>query len=325
MNDLPEKSLPQAGKQDEHILHGEDTGAASQIEDSTSLLLNIGEQLRQAREAQGKKLSDMVRELKLRKVYLEAMENGDWDVLPDEVYAIGFLRQYAAYLKLDLDDDVNKIRNRQYELTRPLTFPDPPVAPSRRWAWIAAAAFLILFLVFNVLNNDTEDNGPSTAPVSVVSPPSEPAPPNVGGEANTPEVNDSDLTGTNTPAEIPANATTTPADEPKSSIDVVTAANNEAVQTTATMHSFRFEAVNDAVWLQVYLPDASGNAMGELRQEVLLNPGYHFTLNEPYNSLWLTTGNAGALQILIDEKLVNEAGSLGDIGTVLRNYQLNVK
>jgi transcriptional regulator with XRE-family HTH domain len=325
MNDLTDKSAPQADNQEEHILQVEDTGRASQIEDGASLLLRIGQQLRQAREAQGKQLSDMVRELKLRKVYLEAMENGDWDVLPDEVYAIGFLRQYAAHLKLDLDDDVNKIRNRQYELTRPLTFPDPPVAPSRRWAWIAAAAFLILFLAFNVLNNETEDIGPATLPNPVVSPPPESGTPIVGGEANTLEMNDPDITGTDIPAELPANATSTTADESQSNMDAVTPANKEAVQPSGTMHSFRFEAINDAVWLQVYLPDASGNTMGELRREVLLNPGYHFTLNEPFNSLWLTTGNAGALQIRIDEKLVNEAGSLGDIGSVLRNYQLNVK
>jgi len=319
MNDLSEKTESPAGNTEERALQQDDVGSNEPIEDSASLLISIGRQLRQAREAQGKQISDIVRELKLRKVYLEAMENGDWDILPDEVYAIGFLRQYASHLQLDLDADVNKIRNRHYELTRPLTFPDPPVAPSRRWAWLAAAVFLILFLAFNVLNNDTEEVAPSIPLVSVAPPAAEPeaVPP--------PEMNSSAVPMADVPAHAKINAATPATDQPGKSMDTAAPTDQMAAPPSGAIHSFRFEAVNDSVWLQVYLPDASGNSMGELRKEVLLNPGYHLTLDEPFNSLWITTGNAGALQIRIDDKLVNEAGSLGDIGAVLRNYQINAK
>jgi len=290
-------------------------------EDGASLLIRIGGHLREAREAQGKQLTDMVRELKLRKVYLEAMENGKWEVLPDEVYAIAFLRQYAAHLKLDLDDDINKIKNRQYQLTRPLTFPDPPVAPSRRWAWIAAALFLVLFLAFNIFNHDIEAPSPTDPIPAAVPLSSEPAAALPDAESmnspdHTSQAENIEPAETDSPAPV---ETTAP------SINLPTQDAAVSEQTTPVLHSYRFEAVGDAVWLQVYLPDDSGSASGDLRKEVLLNAGHHLLLNEPYSRLWLTTGNAGALQISIDEKIINAVGSLGDIGTVLRNYQLSIK
>jgi len=293
-----------------------DVTVDEQHEDGASLLTGIGRQLREAREAQGKQLTDMVRELKLRKIYLEAMENGKWEILPDEVYAIGFLRQYAAHLKLDLDDDINKIKNRQYQLTRPLTFPDPPVAPSRRWAWVAAACFLVLFLAFNIFNHDIEAPAP-TDPIPAVMPPaSEP-------EAAVPETEASISTPDH--ANPPENTGPIESAQPVISLPAPVAAVPEQATPATDLHSYRFEAVGDAVWLQVYLPDASGSSKGELRKEALLNAGHHLMLNEPYDRLWLTTGNAGALEISIDEKIINAVGSLGDKGTVLRNYQLGIK
>jgi cytoskeletal protein RodZ len=118
------------------------------------LLSEIGQKLVLARKARDEQLSVVVRKLKLRKFHLQALETGNWDCLPDDVYALGFLRQYSSYLALDLEDEIQSIKHDQYILTRPLTFPDPPVAPSYKWAWIAGTAFIILFVTFNILNQD---------------------------------------------------------------------------------------------------------------------------------------------------------------------------
>jgi cytoskeletal protein RodZ len=66
----------------------------------------VGEQLRGAREVKGVDLHRVERDTKIRIKYLEALESGDFGDLPGEVYARGFLRNYATYLGLDADDIV---------------------------------------------------------------------------------------------------------------------------------------------------------------------------------------------------------------------------
>ena len=67
-----------------------------------ALLADIGQRLRQTREQRGISADEIARELKLRATYLRAMENGDWSTLPGDVYGIGFARQYARFLVVDL-------------------------------------------------------------------------------------------------------------------------------------------------------------------------------------------------------------------------------
>jgi cytoskeletal protein RodZ len=66
-------------------------------------LHEIGSQLRAAREARQITLEQAEEETKIRKKYLEALEDGRPDILPGEVYVKGFLRSYANYLGLDGD------------------------------------------------------------------------------------------------------------------------------------------------------------------------------------------------------------------------------
>ena len=64
----------------------------------------IGESLRSTREAKGISLEQAEEDTKIRKRYLQALEDGDYDVIPGQVYAKGFLRNYANYLGLDQEE-----------------------------------------------------------------------------------------------------------------------------------------------------------------------------------------------------------------------------
>jgi transcriptional regulator with XRE-family HTH domain len=64
----------------------------------------ISERLRAAREARGVDLFRVERDTKIRVKYLSAMESGLFSELPGDVYARGFLRNYASYLGLDADE-----------------------------------------------------------------------------------------------------------------------------------------------------------------------------------------------------------------------------
>ena len=66
-------------------------------------LLGIGERLRNAREAKGLSLRAVADLTRIRAVYLQALEEEQFDQLPGAVYARGFLRTYADALGLDAD------------------------------------------------------------------------------------------------------------------------------------------------------------------------------------------------------------------------------
>ncbi len=61
----------------------------------------VGETLRQAREAKGLSLEQVEETTRIRRAYLQALENGDYGQLPAPVYVRGFIRNYAVYLGID--------------------------------------------------------------------------------------------------------------------------------------------------------------------------------------------------------------------------------
>lgn len=63
----------------------------------------VGEILRREREKQGLSIADVAGETSIRDVYLEAIEKGDYDALPGDVYAKGFIRNYSKFLQIDGD------------------------------------------------------------------------------------------------------------------------------------------------------------------------------------------------------------------------------
>lgn len=61
----------------------------------------VGEQLRLAREARGLELGDMAQALKLGLRQVEALESGNWNLLPGNTFIRGFVRNYARLMQLD--------------------------------------------------------------------------------------------------------------------------------------------------------------------------------------------------------------------------------
>jgi cytoskeleton protein RodZ len=71
----------------------------------------IGATLREARNRRKVELSEVEAAIKIRVRYLLAIENEEWDALPGDAYARGFVRTYAYYLGLDgerLADDYRR-------------------------------------------------------------------------------------------------------------------------------------------------------------------------------------------------------------------------
>ncbi|MDD4336078.1 MAG: helix-turn-helix domain-containing protein [Firmicutes bacterium] len=64
-------------------------------------LNEIGVLLRGAREARGMSLADVSEITKIRSKYLDAIERGEFAMIPGEVYLKGFIRNYADCVGLD--------------------------------------------------------------------------------------------------------------------------------------------------------------------------------------------------------------------------------
>ncbi|MDF2702792.1 MAG: hypothetical protein K0S10_1738, partial [Rubrobacteraceae bacterium] len=73
----------------------------------------IGAVLEKARKQRGLTLDEAEYATKIRKRYLDGLEREDFGVLPDAVYARGFLKTYANYLGLDGEDLARQLRDRR--------------------------------------------------------------------------------------------------------------------------------------------------------------------------------------------------------------------
>ncbi len=65
---------------------------------------SIGEALKNAREQKGISLEQAEEDTKIRKRYLQALEDGEYSIIPGSVYVKGFLRNYANYLGLNQEE-----------------------------------------------------------------------------------------------------------------------------------------------------------------------------------------------------------------------------
>ncbi len=72
---------------------------------------SIADKLRTAREEKGYSLEQVARDTHIAKRYITAMEQEDFSVFPGETYAIGFLKNYSAYLGLNPNELVALYRN----------------------------------------------------------------------------------------------------------------------------------------------------------------------------------------------------------------------
>ncbi len=70
----------------------------------------LGERLRQARESQGLTIEQASLETRIRQQSLTALEEGRFDLIPNDVVVKGFLRNYAQVLHLPVDEVIDQYR-----------------------------------------------------------------------------------------------------------------------------------------------------------------------------------------------------------------------
>ncbi len=120
---------------------------------------DLGGRFRAAREARGLSLSEVADQIRIRSVYLAAIEDESWAAIGAPVYIRGFIRTYARFLKLDPEEAVASFNRTQPQAPGPAAAGEPAgrtPAPPRRTGlllWIAGAVAVVLvaFVVYNEL------------------------------------------------------------------------------------------------------------------------------------------------------------------------------
>ena len=82
----------------------------------------VGDLLRVERERQKLSVKDIEHGTSIRAVYIEAIENGNYDKLPGNVYTKGFIKNYGNFLKLDGEALVRQFVDE--------VAPPPPIVPT---------------------------------------------------------------------------------------------------------------------------------------------------------------------------------------------------
>jgi len=107
----------------------------------------LGSLLKGEREKKGFSLDQLSRVTRLRRHFIEALEDENWDRLPSPVYVKGFIRSYAQGLGFDGKEAISlyeSIAPVEEEIPKPLT---GLKEPKRRGAYFIIPFFAVLALV----------------------------------------------------------------------------------------------------------------------------------------------------------------------------------
>lgn len=157
--------------------------------------MTVGEILRNARTTGRRKreIPTISKQLCIREEFLQALEDGNYNVIPENVYILGFARNYAMELGLDPDEIVNKLK-REMGLVAECGTDDASDVQSctvadkekwyrglwgrslkfirRNWIWFVAGVVLALAIVGTLvaLNLNHESDSSNVQSVETVAP-----------------------------------------------------------------------------------------------------------------------------------------------------------
>ena len=120
----------------------------------------VGALLRASRMRIGEDLRNVALILRIRYPYLEAIEDGRFEDLPGQAYAVGFIRAYADHLGLDGEEVVRRFKDDAAHDGEPrtnLSFPTPITEASVPGGAIIFIGLLIGILAYGAWYVSTSD------------------------------------------------------------------------------------------------------------------------------------------------------------------------
>jgi cytoskeleton protein RodZ len=310
----------------------------------------VGRDLRSARLKSELEPAEVAVQLHIRQSYIQAIEDGRFEQLPASVYAYGFVRSYAELMGLDEDLIVRRFKNEWEGLgtsTR-LAFPEPPEEIRLPRGPLITASCLLAIAIYGgwyTLSKSEKIDVPRVAAVperlaeavapadvdveTVTAEPVSPAP--VSPEPVSKEPAPSDTTPIEPklksheaavvapPPPVPVIAEVVPdVVAPEVPVTVAAAPEGQAPTNYGGANEGRVTLRARAdTWVRVQA-DEDG---GQVYLARILHLRDEFRLPNRAD-LFLMTGNAGGLEILVDGKKVAD---IGELGVVRRRVLLDPK
>lgn len=273
----------------------------------------LGERLRHERESQGISLAVAAAETRIRLQSLQALEEGQYERLPNDVVAKGFIRNYAQFLGLSPDELLDQYRLERGATIQIQIVPAAPLSRERSFVlpsffavfFITAAIIALAYLGLNAMGQVRDDTVAQLAPPTATAAP--PTPTQLGGsDANQAEPTEQTGAGgvvtTDTPEPeiqvlIPELEITPTASVPITRTDTVTApiVLNLAVQGVP----------GEGSWLQV-------QADGSVIYEGILYSGQEQTFYAQQD-VAISAGNPTAVLVTVNGSSPQYLGQVPDI------------
>lgn len=264
----------------------------------------LGERLRAAREAQGIPVSQAAADTRILPRYVIALESGEFQHLPGDVYARGFLRNYANYLNIPAEELIELYRVER-GTTDPITITRTTTAPRIRGIFVPSffGVFFVVIVLLGLsylalsLTNNLGAQDVASAPFATAAPTPAPLPTWESAPTIAPQI-----------AAVP----TPQANQPVETALVAGGTAPTPQPTTATTPGAPIVAAvriapgdHRGSWIKI---TADRNVIFE----GILNPSkiYDFSAK---NSIMIRAGNAGVVYVTINGI---EQGPLGSEGKV---------
>jgi len=141
-------------------------------------LQTVGEILRTERLKRGLSIKNVESAISIRALYLDAIEEGNYSIIPGEVYLKGFIRNYATFLELNSQQIMKVYRESQERnqadspaVTPVETIPAPPASSSGGIIKWFAIAIVVAGVVAGAVWWSSESQTPVAQPPSATSHP----------------------------------------------------------------------------------------------------------------------------------------------------------
>jgi cytoskeleton protein RodZ len=274
---------------------------------------SIGSTLRQHREERGLTVEQAAFQSKVPLRLVQALESDDYHLLPDALYLIRLLRDYAVFLKLDavaLETEFLAAIRRPTQTSLSVA-PAPRPAPTIPWKqvlWTVAAILVVTPLVFIALSLASKRASDHVAQAPVVETRVEEA---TQGAGETPSTTDRLLgsalpSGSVVPATMTEQAVPPPVETHEASTTVgPIPARPAATDTTAAGAQVLVATARESTWLSVRADDQE-------RKEVLLQAGQstQFGAEKRFHVI---VGNAGGVTLWYNGTPLPALGRSGEV------------
>lgn len=114
--------------------------------------IELGNDLKKYREARALSIDEISGILKIRKFYLQKIEDGDVDIIPGIAYQKLYLRTYCNFLEVPYDNqNFQKIANENLTLYSNVDEAEQGQSRPSRAVLLSVGVLLTLVLLYNVL------------------------------------------------------------------------------------------------------------------------------------------------------------------------------